>query len=107
MISAMNITAPPANEWFPDSGATDHVTSDLPNLAIHSDYNGHERVCVGDNSGLLISNVGKSFLKTSRRDLAINSIVHVPSIKRNLISVAKFTKDYRCFFEFSSILFCD
>ncbi|XP_010277053.1 PREDICTED: uncharacterized protein LOC104611613 [Nelumbo nucifera] len=30
------------NIWFPDSGATHHLTSDLNKLQIHSDYDGYD-----------------------------------------------------------------
>ncbi|CAH9111371.1 unnamed protein product [Cuscuta europaea] len=36
--------------WLLDTGATHHVTSDLNNLAIHSDYSGNDSVIMGDGS---------------------------------------------------------
>ncbi|CAH9077398.1 unnamed protein product [Cuscuta epithymum] len=36
--------------WLLDTGATHHITSDLNNLAIHSDYNGNDSVLMGNGS---------------------------------------------------------
>ncbi|KAF8380637.1 hypothetical protein HHK36_028126 [Tetracentron sinense] len=44
--------------WYPDSGATSHVTNDLSNLQIHSDYDGPNKLHVGNGSSLPISHTG-------------------------------------------------
>ncbi|GKV49323.1 hypothetical protein SLEP1_g56078 [Rubroshorea leprosula] len=36
-----------------DSGANNHVTSDLANLTLHSEYNGPDKLQIGDGTGLL------------------------------------------------------
>ncbi|RWR72913.1 expansin-A25 [Cinnamomum micranthum f. kanehirae] len=41
----------PNENWYPDSGATNHITPDLANLSMHSDYNGNDTVKVADVSG--------------------------------------------------------
>ncbi|CAH9134591.1 unnamed protein product [Cuscuta epithymum] len=46
----------PNNNWLLDTGATHHITSDLNNLHVHSDYNGDDSVAMGDglnNRGIL------------------------------------------------------
>lgn len=37
--------------WISDTGASNHITADLANLAIHEPYNGNDRVAVGNGSG--------------------------------------------------------
>ncbi|KAL5778583.1 hypothetical protein ACOSQ2_009320 [Xanthoceras sorbifolium] len=49
------------SSWFVDSGATNHITSDLNNLSLKSEYKGNDRLAVGNGQLLPISNVG-SFL---------------------------------------------
>ena len=79
--------------------ATDHITSDLDRLAIRENYNGNERVHVGNGAGLHISHVGHSTLNTTAKSLALRNILHVPHITKNLLSAHKLTKDNDVFIE--------
>lgn len=84
-----NMVASPydPNGWLLDSGATNHITSDLNNLALHQPYTGGEDVTIADGTGLHIGNTGSSFLSTPTRTLALKDVLYVPNIKKNLISV--------------------
>lgn len=44
--------------WFVNSGATNHITTNLQNLSLHAPYNGGDKVSVGNGKKLSISNVG-------------------------------------------------
>ncbi|KAL5710484.1 hypothetical protein ACHQM5_021040 [Ranunculus cassubicifolius] len=44
------LNAPPTT-WIMDTGASNHITSDLANLAIHDEYHGKEQVAVGNGAG--------------------------------------------------------
>ncbi|KAH0702862.1 hypothetical protein KY285_017140 [Solanum tuberosum] len=60
-----NMMSPSAivnNSWFADSGATNHVTSDLSQLSIHTDYNGEDHLAVGNGQKLSIHHTGSSKL---------------------------------------------
>jgi histone deacetylase 1/2 len=46
--------------WYPDSGATHHITNDEHNLSVKTNYTAAERVRIGNGSGLHISHVGNS-----------------------------------------------
>ncbi|GKU86988.1 hypothetical protein SLEP1_g1451 [Rubroshorea leprosula] len=48
-------TNPNTNEWVIDSSANNHITTDLSNLALHSEYNGPDELIIGDGSGLKIT----------------------------------------------------
>lgn len=37
--------------WYSDTGATEHITSDLDRLAVREQYNGGDKVHVGDGTG--------------------------------------------------------
>jgi len=43
--------------WVVDSGATNHITSNLSNLSLQSPYNGNDKVAVGNGKKLPISNI--------------------------------------------------
>jgi histone deacetylase 1/2 len=75
--------------WYMDTGATDHITSDLDRLAVREAYNGNERVHVGNGAGLHISHVGHSTLNTAAKSLSLRNILHVPHITKNLLSAHK------------------
>ncbi|KAF7836228.1 Retrovirus-related Pol polyprotein from transposon TNT 1-94 [Senna tora] len=73
--------------WYPDSGATNHVTADAQNLMNSADYSGQEQLHVGNGAGLNIEHIGHSSLKSpfnSSITLHLNNLLHVPNITKNL-----------------------
>jgi histone deacetylase 1/2 len=82
-----------------DTGATDHITSDLDRLAVREAYNGNDRVHVGNGAGLPISHVGHGTLNTIAKPLHLWNILHVPKITKNLLSAHKITLDNDVFIE--------
>ncbi|CAH9079802.1 unnamed protein product [Cuscuta epithymum] len=48
--TSTSVANPTTPNWLLDTGATHHITSDLNNLQIHSDYNGPDSVMLGDGS---------------------------------------------------------
>lgn len=88
--------------WFPDSGASHHITSDINNLGSASEYGGSERIHIANGSGIKISHVGTSQVQvsSSSKPLYLNNILCVPSASKNLLSVSQFAADNRVFFEF-------
>lgn len=91
------------HEWYPNSGATNHITADNTNLMQHSRFCGAEQVHMGDGKGLHIQHIGSSTFHspvfTSKR-LSLTQMLHVPHITKNLLSVSRFSKDNNVFFEF-------
>ena len=55
---------PNNNSWFLDSGATHHITVDNSNLASKNDYNGKEKLVIGNGSKLHI--IHRFFLQSER-----------------------------------------
>jgi hypothetical protein len=47
-----------------DSGATDHITSDLEKLSLRDKYHGGEYVHAANGSGMEISHVGHGFVQS-------------------------------------------
>lgn len=93
--------------WYPDSGATNHITHNLNNLTVGTEYTGSNQVQVRNGACLLISHFGHSSFKTSTNHvLYLNNLLHVPKITKNLISVSQFAKDNYVFFEFRPSFCC-
>lgn len=93
-------------QWFPDTGATHHITPDISSLSQVEDYKGNDQVKVGNGAPLNIANTGKTLLHTPTRTFHLNNVLHVPSITKNLLSVQKFSRDNDSFFEFHRDHFC-
>jgi hypothetical protein len=91
--------------WYVDTGATDHITSDLDRLMLREHYHGGEQVQVGNGASLQILNTGHSTINSVDRPLALRNVLHVPDISKHLLSVHKFTQDNDVFFEFHPTYF--
>jgi hypothetical protein len=104
-VAGLNLTAYTATSsysrglnWYPDTGATNYVTSDLNNLSLHSKaYDGPDELQVGNGTRLAIKNIGISKLSPL---FTLRHVLHVPKITKNLIYVQKFTADNNVFIEF-------
>jgi histone deacetylase 1/2 len=86
--------------WYVDTGASDHITSELENLTVRDKYNGRDQVHTASGAGMKISNIGHTILHTPQKDLHLKNILHVPSADKNLVSVHKLAKDNNAFLEF-------
>lgn len=71
--------------WYLDSGATYHVTPDIRKLHIAEEYTGDDKIRVGNGNHLSISHVGFNSL----HGLRLPSILDVPNLTKNLLSISK------------------
>lgn len=86
--------------WYPDSGATHHVTNNLQNLNLdNKEYQGMHSISMDNGTCINITHRGQAQIK-SHRILYLNNLLRVPKIKKNLISVSQFAQDNDVFFEF-------
>jgi hypothetical protein len=90
--------------WYADSGASDHITSELDKLTVRDRYHGHDQVRTANGAGMHINSIGHSTLYTHNSNLHLCNILHVPSASKNLISVHRLTSDNK-FFEFHPTFF--
>ncbi|GMI81878.1 hypothetical protein HRI_001857100 [Hibiscus trionum] len=86
--------------WYPDSGATSHLTADAGKFLSSTPYRGSGKVCVADGSSIPISGIGNSVINSCLRPLQLNNLLHVLVVSKNLLSVSKFTKDNNVSVEF-------
>ena len=81
-----------STSWYPDSGATNHISNDFGNFNSASEYNGGKLLHLGDGNGIGIKHVGNSVFKftsdPSSKSLFLNHLLHVPQISKNLLSVS-------------------
>jgi hypothetical protein len=87
-------SAPPASNssgssqvWLTDSGATNHMTIDLNNLTLASPYPTTDTIHIANGEGLTVSHIGQSVICSSMSSLKLDSILLVPQLTQNLLSV--------------------
>lgn len=86
--------------WYTDTGATDHITSELDKLAVRDRYTGGDQIQTASGSGMAIKHIGNAFIRSSDRSLLLNDVLHVPETQKNIISVQRLASDNNAFFEY-------
>ena len=93
-------TPPNASNWFLDTGATAHMTSNAGNLVQPRPFLFSTFVTVGNGAQLPVTHTGSLAIPTSSRPLYLNNVLVTPSLVKNLISVKQFTHDNNVSVEF-------
>ena len=87
--------------WYMDTGATNHLTSEMGKLSTQEPYRGHDQVRTANGEGMHISHIGQASLLTRRStQLRLLNVLRVPSVSRSLLSVPKLTRDNNVLAEF-------
>lgn len=89
--------------WYPDSGATNHVTHNPNNLLDSISLPGSDQVLLGNGQGLSITSIGNIHFTSPhspQTTLALKNLLLVPEITKNLLSVSQFAKDNGVYFKF-------
>ena len=87
-----------------DTGASDHFTSELERLQLAERYTGKDQVQVANGTCLSIAHIGHSILPGS--SLRLQDVLHVPNIRKHLLSVYRLVSDNFVFVEFHRDFFC-
>jgi hypothetical protein len=72
------------NNWYINSGATNHITGDLDKVTMHDTYGGHDQIHVANGSGMHIAHISTSIILTPTHTLTLNNVLHVPSTQKNI-----------------------
>ncbi|CAL0334955.1 unnamed protein product [Lupinus luteus] len=91
--------------WYPDSGATHHLTADPALLHEPIEQFSTDQIYMGNGSSINIKASGLSQFYSSANPsvvFTLNNLLLVPSITKNLLSFSKFCKYNLCYFEFHS-----
>jgi len=105
MVAEANTTYLSQNQWYADSGANVHVTSDIANLASSQPYTGDDSVGIGNGTGLIISRTGSASFHTPSSTLTLNNVAYCPQASAHLLSINKFCKDNNVYFELTALIF--
>ncbi|RVW25418.1 Retrovirus-related Pol polyprotein from transposon RE1 [Vitis vinifera] len=76
------------SEWFLDSGATSHMTSDTEGVDQPAVYSGNERVMVGNGQSLAISHIGSISSLVSSSPLLLSNVL-VDRVTRVVLGVGR------------------
>jgi len=78
--------------WYPDTGATHHITHDPSIFSNKTVYTGNDFIQLGNGSGMFIRDFGSTFLSTthSSHSFKLHNLLHVPSVNKNILSVLQF-----------------
>ena len=82
--------------WLADFGTSDHLTANLGNLFVQSQYKGPEQITVGNGQTLPINHIGNASLSTKYHNFVLKNVLHVPRIAMNLLSIHKFCLHNNC-----------
>ncbi|CAJ2647601.1 unnamed protein product [Trifolium pratense] len=93
VISEVNVVSD-VKKWVVDSGATRHICANRAAFTSYSSVGDDEdQVYLGDSKTAAVKGKGKVILKlTSGKTLVLSDVLHVPTIRTNLISVALLNK---------------
>jgi hypothetical protein len=82
--------------WYPDSEASHHITSNLANLNLKAEeYGGSDQICVGNGTGLSIKHIGTAQISTPSFKFKLNNVLHVPQIIKKFIICASIYQSYQ------------
>lgn len=93
-----------SDSWFPDSGASFHVTNDVNNIQQLAPFEGPGQIFMGNGQGLHIQSSGSSVFPSPiqpHAPLILHNLLLIPTITKNLISVSQFYRDNNVQFIFT------
>lgn len=59
-------------------------------------------ILIGDGTRTKIASLGSYVVDTSTKVLHLSNVLHVPSIRKNLLLISQFARENNMFFEFHS-----
>ena len=93
VVSEVNFIGSITKEWWVDTEATRHVCSDKKMLSSYQTIDNGEQLFMGNSSSSKVEVQGKVVLKmTSGKELTLNDVLHVPEIRKNLVSGSLLSK---------------
>jgi hypothetical protein len=91
--------------WYSYTGATNHITNEMDKLVVREKYTVQEQIHDANGGGMQISHIGHSTLYTPLHNLSLKHVLHVPSTKKYLVFIHRFTRDNHVFVECHPFVF--
>ncbi|GMP21651.1 hypothetical protein CsSME_00052836 [Camellia sinensis var. sinensis] len=91
-LNAFTVGKKRKKPWIVDSGASDHMTGDATIFDTYSSCQNNLTVRIADGSLSKVAGIGSVVLS---RNLILNSVLLVPDLDCNLLSISKLTKEKR------------
>ncbi|GAV70451.1 UBN2_3 domain-containing protein [Cephalotus follicularis] len=88
--NALSVKAEKFKSWIVDSGASDHMTGNATLFNSYSPCSENYRVRIVDGTLSNVAGIGTIMVS---KDIILNSILFVPKLTCNLLSISKFTRD--------------
>ena len=93
VVSEVNFIGSNIKEWWVDTGVTRHVCLDKKMFSSYQSIENGEQLFMGNSSSSKVEGQGKVVLKmTSGKELTLNYALHVPEIRKNLVSGSLLSK---------------
>ena len=83
--------------WIVDSGESDHMTRDATVFNNYSPSNDNTVVRIADGTSSRVAGIGSAVISM---DITLNSVLFVPKLDCNLLSISKLTNDLNCVTKF-------
>ncbi|KAF8397887.1 hypothetical protein HHK36_016812 [Tetracentron sinense] len=81
-LAALSISDPSDPQWYPNTGASSHMTNNSGIFTIIQPYIGHNKVIVGNGSPLSITHIGTIYLSTPYGSLLLQDVLLVGNRRR-------------------------
>lgn len=91
--------------WYLDSGASNHVTTELGNLSLKGSHLFVKNIVVADGTKISITAVGSGYIQILNEQLFLKDVLVFPLLQKNLFSISKLVHYNPITVEFDE-LFC-
>ncbi|KAH7665241.1 RNA-directed DNA polymerase protein [Dioscorea alata] len=88
-------------EWIVDSEASNHMTGDIKTFTDFKTATNGTFVKIADGTYSEVAGIGSVIIS---KEITLKSVLFVPNLDYNLLSISKLTKDLNCVTKFSSTL---
>ena len=96
-LSALNVKKEKLSPWIIDSGASDHMTGDEKFFSTYNPCYKNLTVRIADGSLSKVAGTGS--VRVSK-NITLDSVLLVPKLNCNLLSISKLTRDLNCVTKF-------